>query len=81
MKIFDSKSSKKISFNPLKEGKVSLYVCGMTVYDSCHIGHLRTFLSFDFIVLSFKAIIFPFTIPLIPKHLYIYYTIFFYYLI
>ena len=55
MKIFDSKSSKKISFNPLKEGKVSLYVCGMTVYDSCHIGHLRTFLSFDFIVKSFKA--------------------------
>ena len=56
MKIFDSKSSKKISFNPLKEGKVSLYVCGMTVYDSCHIGHLRTFLSFDFIVKSFKAL-------------------------
>ena len=56
MKIFDSKSSKKISFNPLKEGKVSLYVCGMTVYDSCHIGHLRTFVSFDFIVKSFKAL-------------------------
>ena len=56
MKIFDSKSSKKISFNPLKEGKVSLYVCGMTVYDSCHIGHLRTFLSFDFIVKSFRAL-------------------------
>ena len=56
MKIFDSKSSKKISFNPLKEGKVSLYVCGMTVYDSCHIGHLRTFLSFDFIVKSFKTL-------------------------
>ena len=56
MKIFDSKSSKKISFNPLKEGKASLYVCGMTVYDSCHIGHLRTFLSFDFIVKSFKAL-------------------------
>ena len=54
MKIFDSKSSKKISFNPLKEGKVSLYVCGMTVYDSCHIGHLRTFLSFDFIDKSFR---------------------------
>ena len=56
MKIFDSKSSKKINFDPLKEGKVSLYVCGMTVYDSCHIGHLRTFLSFDFIVKSFKAL-------------------------
>ena len=56
MKIFDSKSSKKISFNPLKEGKVSLYVCGMTVYDSCHIGHLRSFLSFVFIVKSFRAL-------------------------
>ena len=29
---------------------------GMTVYDSCHIGHLRTFLSFDFIVKSFRAL-------------------------
>ena len=56
MKIFDSKSSKKIKFDPIKEGKVSLYVCGMTVYDSCHIGHLRTFLSFDFIVRSFKTL-------------------------
>ena len=56
MKIFDSKSSKKIKFDPIKEGKVSLYVCGMTVYDSCHIGHLRTFLSFDFIVRSLKTL-------------------------
>ena len=55
-KVKKSKSSKKVSFNPLNKGKVSLYVCGMTVYDSCHIGHLRTFLSFDFIVKSFKAL-------------------------
>jgi len=37
-------------FEPLSEGKVSIYVCGPTVYDYCHIGHARTYLSFDVIV-------------------------------
>jgi len=37
-------------FEPLSEGKVNIYVCGPTVYDYCHIGHARTYLSFDVIV-------------------------------
>lgn len=37
-------------FEPISEGKVNIYVCGPTVYDYCHIGHARTYLSFDVIV-------------------------------
>ena len=50
MKIFNSLTSKKEDFSPLKKDEISIYVCGMTVYDDCHIGHARTFLSFDTIV-------------------------------
>ena len=50
MKIFNSLSGKKEDFSPAKTGKISIYVCGMTVYDDCHIGHAKTFLSFDMIV-------------------------------
>ncbi len=37
-------------FVPLQEGKVGLYVCGITVYDLSHMGHARTYLSFDVLV-------------------------------
>ena len=50
MKIFNSLSGKKEDLSPAESGKISIYVCGMTVYDDCHIGHARTFLSFDMIV-------------------------------
>ena len=50
MKIFNSLSGKKEDLLPAETGKISIYVCGMTVYDDCHIGHARTFLSFDMIV-------------------------------
>ena len=50
MKIFNSLSGKKEDLSPAENGKISIYVCGMTVYDDCHIGHARTFLSFDMIV-------------------------------
>ena len=50
MKIFNSLSGKKEDLSPAETGKISIYVCGMTVYDDCHIGHARTFLSFDMIV-------------------------------
>ena len=58
MKVFNSITSKKQELITLKEGEVSIYVCGMTVYDDCHIGHARTFLSFDSIVryLRFKGL-------------------------
>jgi len=38
---------KKELFIPLKKNEVSLYVCGVTVYDQCHLGHARAFIAFD----------------------------------
>ncbi len=34
-------------FKPIKPGLIGLYVCGITVYDYCHIGHARMFITFD----------------------------------
>lgn len=45
--IYDSLSAEKKSFTPIQPGKIGLYVCGMTVYDACHIGHARGMLCFD----------------------------------
>ncbi|MDT0594567.1 cysteine--tRNA ligase [Glaciecola petra] len=50
LQIFDTLTRKKQAFVPLKEGKVGMYVCGITVYDVCHMGHARTYLSFDTVV-------------------------------
>lgn len=48
--IFDSMSSQKRPFVPMQSGKVGMYVCGMTVYDYCHVGHARVMVSFDIVV-------------------------------
>ena len=48
--IYNTLSRKKEQFKPLQQGKVGLYVCGITVYDVCHMGHARTYLSFDLMV-------------------------------
>ncbi|ANZ22675.1 cysteinyl-tRNA synthetase [Buchnera aphidicola (Diuraphis noxia)] len=50
LKIFNTLSKKKEIFKPINTNKVNLYVCGVTVYDFCHIGHGRTFFVFDIIV-------------------------------
>lgn len=47
LKIYNTLSRKKESFVPLKEGEVRMYVCGVTVYDSSHVGHARALLTFD----------------------------------
>ncbi|MCW8954070.1 MAG: cysteine--tRNA ligase [Sulfurimonas sp.] len=47
MLIFDSVQKTKRKFIPLEEGKVSLYVCGPTVYDDAHLGHAKSALVFD----------------------------------
>jgi cysteinyl-tRNA synthetase len=47
LKIHNNLTRKKELFKPIHEGKVSLYVCGMTVYDYCHIGHARVMVVFD----------------------------------
>ena len=56
MKIFNTLSGKKEIFEPIEENKIRMYVCGMTVYDDTHIGHARTFLSFDLIVRYLRSI-------------------------
>lgn len=50
LKIYNSLTQQKEDFIPLKKGKVNLYVCGVTVYDFCHIGHARTYVAFDVLV-------------------------------
>lgn len=50
LRIYNTLTRKKETFVPLKANKVGLYVCGITVYDVCHMGHARTYLSFDIIV-------------------------------
>ena len=47
IKLYDTKLRRKVDFVPLEEGKVSMYVCGPTVYNRIHIGNARTFISFD----------------------------------
>jgi cysteinyl-tRNA synthetase len=50
VKIFNTLSGEKEQFEPIEKNNIRMYVCGMTVYDDTHIGHARTFLSFDLIV-------------------------------
>lgn len=50
LKIFNVLTRQKETFVPLTEGKVNIYVCGPTVYDDSHIGHGKTYVSFDVIV-------------------------------
>ncbi len=50
LQIFNTLTRKKEVFVPLEENKVKMYVCGMTVYDYCHLGHARVLVSFDVIV-------------------------------
>lgn len=48
--IYNSLTRRKEKFQPIDPGKVRMYVCGITVYDYCHIGHARMILVFDMIV-------------------------------
>ena len=50
LSVFNTMGSRKEPFVPLVPGKVSMYVCGVTVYDLCHIGHARANVAFDIIV-------------------------------
>lgn len=47
LKIFNTLSRQKEEFKPIHAGEVGMYVCGVTIYDLCHIGHGRTFVCFD----------------------------------
>lgn len=54
LKIYNTLTRSKENFKPRVAGKVGLYVCGMTVYDYCHIGHARVMVVFDTIVRYFR---------------------------
>jgi len=49
LRVYNTLAGKKQEFEPLVPGKVGMYVCGVTVYDYCHIGHARANIVFDII--------------------------------
>ncbi|MBW1852553.1 MAG: cysteine--tRNA ligase, partial [Deltaproteobacteria bacterium] len=55
LRLYNTATRKKEDFVPLEEGKVSIYVCGVTVYDFCHIGHARSAIVFDVLVRYLRA--------------------------
>ena len=55
LKIYNSLSGQKEALKPIVPGKIRMYVCGMTVYDFCHIGHARVMVVFDMISRYLKS--------------------------
>jgi cysteinyl-tRNA synthetase len=55
LKIYNTLARDKQVFVPIAPGKVGMYVCGMTIYDYCHIGHARMMMAFDVIYRWLKA--------------------------
>lgn len=53
--IYNSLTRKKEHFQPIDAGKVRMYVCGMTVYDYCHLGHARVMVVFDMVTRWLRA--------------------------
>ena len=56
LQIYNSLTRRKTPFTPLEPGKVRMYVCGMTVYDFCHLGHARVLVAFDVVYRYLKRI-------------------------
>jgi len=55
MRIYNSETRRKEPFEPREEGRVALYVCGVTAYDVSHIGHARAAVVFDVLVRNLRA--------------------------
>ena len=55
LQIYNTLAREKKTFTPIEPGKVRMYVCGMTVYDYCHIGHARMMMVFDIVYRWLKA--------------------------
>lgn len=53
--IYNSLTNRKEPFRPIEPGQVRIYVCGMTVYDYCHLGHARAMVVFDTVVRYLRA--------------------------
>ena len=47
LQIYNSLTNQKETFEPIDSENVRMYVCGMTVYDFCHVGHARAMVVFD----------------------------------
>jgi cysteinyl-tRNA synthetase len=56
LKLFNTQTRRKEEFVPIEPGKVRMYVCGMTVYDLCHLGHARVLVVFDVIVRHLRSL-------------------------
>ncbi len=54
LKLYNSLTRRKEEFVPVQEGRVHIYVCGPTVYDYPHIGHAKSYISFDVVVRYFR---------------------------
>jgi cysteinyl-tRNA synthetase len=55
LRIYNTLSRAVEDFSPMEPGHVRMYVCGMTIYDLCHIGHARMMMAFDVVQRWFKA--------------------------
>ena len=55
LRLYNTADRKKETFHPVKEGRAGIYVCGVTVYDLCHIGHARSAIVFDVLVRYLRA--------------------------
>lgn len=55
LRLYNTATRRKEDFKPLHDGKVLMYVCGVTVYDLCHIGHARSAIVFDVLVRYLRA--------------------------
>ncbi len=55
LKIYNTYTNKKEEFKPIEPNKVRMYVCGMTVYDLCHLGHARVLVVFDMVTRYLKS--------------------------
>lgn len=49
LSLYNSLSRSKVPFEPREKGKVGMYVCGITIYDYCHVGHARSLITYDLI--------------------------------
>ncbi|CAN8139105.1 cysteine--tRNA ligase [uncultured Thiomicrorhabdus sp.] len=56
LQIYNTETRQKELFTPIHENKVGIYVCGVTVYDLCHIGHARVMVVFDTVVRHLRAL-------------------------
>src|SRR5690554_3985383 len=56
LQIHNSLTRQKETFKPITPGKVKMYVCGMTVYDLCHVGHARVMVVFDVVTRYLRAL-------------------------